>query len=92
MEANILRKLASKTKSPEIEINTLKVRSLNECYGSLPVKPSVNTEDIIQLELDHPYLIKKIISEFKSNVFIFQNADNHHNDYFLPLFYHRHFG
>ena len=34
----------------------------------------------------------KIILEFKSNEFIFQNADNHHNDYFLPLFYHRHFG
>ena len=34
----------------------------------------------------------QIISEFKSNEFIFQNANNHHNDYFLPLFYHRHFG
>ena len=29
----------------------------------------------------------KIISEFKSIVFIFQNADNHHNDYFFaPVF------
>ena len=33
----------------------------------------------------------KITSEFKSNEFIFQNADNHHNDYFLSLVYHRHF-
>ena len=29
----------------------------------------------------------KIISEFKSNVFILQNADNHHNNYFFdPVF------
>ena len=50
--AYILRKLASQTKSPEVEVDSLKVRLLNGRYGSLPSKPSVSTEDTVQLKID----------------------------------------
>ena len=50
--ANTLRNLASQTKSSEVEVDSLKVRLLNGCYGSLPSKPSVSTEDTIQLKND----------------------------------------
>ena len=45
--ANILRELACKTKSPEVEVDSLKVKLLNGRYGSLPAKPSLRNEDTI---------------------------------------------
>ena len=50
--ANTLRNLASQTKSSEVKVDSLKVRLLNGCYGSLRSKPSVSTEDTIQLKID----------------------------------------
>ena len=43
-------------------------------------------EQIVEILSPLSITYDKIISAFKYNEFIFQNADNHHNDYSLRLF------